>query len=105
MKRTAIFAIALLAGCSTAAAISDGIAKACADALPVVNAVAPIVSADATAAMVVGSLNGACTVNGQVQLTLNDQAPVTATNSGNGAAWIAQSVAFLQGLAKAKTAN
>lgn len=101
MKRApTIFAIVLLAGCSTAAAISADIATACNDAAPIVGALAPIVSTDPTGAMVVDSLQCACRLNGQVQMTLNDKAPVTPTNSGNSAGWVKSSVAFLQSLAK-----
>lgn len=99
MKRASIFAIALLAGCSTAAAISADIGTACNDAAPAISKLAPIVSVDPTGALVVGSLQGACTLNGQVQMTLNDTAPVTPTNSGNSAGWVKSSVAFLQSLA------
>lgn len=99
MNRISIFAIALLAGCATATAISDDIVTACNDALPKINAIAPIVSADPTGALVVGSIQGACTAAGMAQMMLNDKAPVTPTNSGASAMWIATSTALVQELA------
>ena len=101
MKRTYLFAAVLLAGCSTAAAISAEIAKACADAKPVIDTVGPIVSVDPIGATTVASLQAACTVDGQIQMTLNDGKPVTPTNSGHSAGWVQQSLAYLQTVAQA----
>lgn len=99
MKRAAVFAIALLAGCSTAAAISADIAAACSDALPVVNAAAPFVAGSPIATTAAASVQAACTTNGMVQMTLNDQAPVTPTNSGKSSVWVAATKAFVQSAA------
>jgi hypothetical protein len=106
IKRISIFAVAILAGCATATAISNDIATACSDALPVVNAAAPIVSADPTGALIVGSIQGACTANGMAQLTINDTKPVTPTNSGASAIWVATSTDVVRALvAKLKPAT
>lgn len=97
--KASIFAIVLLAGCATVSAISADIATACSDALPVVTAAAPFVAANPVAAGAAASVQAACTADGMVQMTLKDKAPVTPTNSGNSAAWVATTKEFVQGVA------
>lgn len=75
----------------TVKAISADVTTACGAAAPLVSAVQNQANGGAaqTASAAVQALAAGCTINGQVQMTLNDAAPVTATNSGNSALWVA----------------
>jgi hypothetical protein len=89
-----------IGGCAETGKISTDIANACNANLPIVQALAPIASADPTGAAIVAGIEGGCTLDGMVQMTINDSKPVTATNSGASANWVETSTAVLKTIAK-----
>lgn len=77
-----------LAGC--ASTISK-ITTACNHNLPIVQALAPVAPAIPYGSAIVAGIEGGCTAAGILQMAENDKLPVTPSNSGDSAGYVATS--------------
>lgn len=78
--------------------VSAGIAQACTRAKPKIALLKLVLTG--TARDYLDSVDQGCTDAGQVAMTLKDGAPVTATNSGDSAGWVDDTIAFLKSVAQ-----
>jgi hypothetical protein len=74
--------------------VSAAVANACTVAAPALGGLSTQLKGGALNTL--ASVQAGCTLAGQVQMTLNDQAPVSPTNSGNSPAWVTDTTAGLQ---------
>lgn len=95
---TAVAPVAVSVASASSPTVASDIAKACQIALPIAQ-IAPVATAGGaqqTATAISNLVTSSCTGSGPAQLTANDAAPVTATNSGNSAAWLSALTTALQ---------